>query len=164
MPSDTAFSYKQRLWIISAIFFLPVILIYTLSGAPTYTLLQVDPQLPVITEVYVQRNGEEQEHKIALPFNVDANDNELFNFRVSLDYAHGQSGIFWFKGDDCVRQIIVGDTKVELSEDTKNHLCDWEDGFRLDLSGYLQPGKNDILIEVMNNSGKSSLFFKPIPQ
>jgi len=59
--------------------------------------------------------------------------------------------------DDRLETIKVNDAEVDLSIYSDAELADWEEGIVLDLSDYLITGKNKIIVQIKNLSGRGGL-------
>jgi len=166
MPSEVLNEKKstnlQRWWVAFIMAIIPVLLVVALRDHPTYISSTNILNLPKINEVFLSRDSIHMNERVELPYSVNGFPGETLNFHIVLTYMPAESSVFWVIPDDCVDNLVVNATKIELPEAAVEHRCDWQQGFRIDLQPYLHEGKNDIDFAIYNKKGKTGLTFEPI--
>lgn len=166
MPSNPqappSFTLTERWRIAIMLLVIPILAVLYLRNANSYMTDSGEILLPRITEVRLQRGTETAEKIIELPFSDSGIPQENLRFTIALMYKPNESGLFLIIPDDCVNELVVNSTKVDVIGDALEHRCDWKNGFRMDLTPYLHEGSNTISIAIYNIKGKTGLTFEPI--
>jgi hypothetical protein len=85
------------------------------------------------------------------------------SFTMDTGNHHTKRMFFHIVGDDCVRHIIINQTPVDISKRTKGNVCDYTNGFEIDLSAYLQSGINAFVVTVENTGYPYGLNITALP-
>lgn len=81
--------------------------------------------------------------------------NREYTFAGNINYKKFNQKKVHIVADDCVENILINGKNVSLSG--IKGLCDWNKGFDIDLSGYLDYGENNINIKIKDYGGKFGL-------
>ena len=112
---------------------------------------------PVFVRATYKVNTIAEEHAFSLPLvipsSVDAVD---IRMEMHLPFLHPNR--FYLHPDDCVENLIVNGHSVRSSD---LPFCDYIQGRTVDLSSFLQSGKNDLQIGVKNSGGPTGFNIWP---
>ncbi|MEC5397267.1 hypothetical protein [Uliginosibacterium sp. H1] len=115
---------------------------------------------PVLQAAELLPDGERE--KVALPWNFEE-PAESRRLLVELPARDSQPAIWRIVPDDELRAIWVNDRFVSLDHIPKELLTNYWLGFHIDLSEYLEPGENRIVLQLTNHSGGGGLYVTPVP-
>lgn len=76
---------------------------------------------------------------------------------IDMYVQEWRPNIYHILPDDCLRYFSINNHNVLQGRS----ICDWKNGALIDLSSYLQTGKNTIAFTLSNSSGELSLHIRP---
>ena len=114
-----------------------------------------------VSDVTVSYNN--QTRPITLPY-LKGSENRVRTFQIAMHVSHGRfgSGRFHVVPDDCLDALSVNGRSVDLSGIPRGRMCDYNNGFEIDLGGYLHPGENEVLSVLQDHSGKRGFDLRPV--
>lgn len=137
--------------------FLIIILAITILSLSVFFALK-DEAFVKITDVKMTDNsGNFTGASVNLPLNKESiSSDKEYTFIGKINYTRFAPKSIHITPDDCVENIFINEKNVSLGE-IKGGRCDWNNGFDIDLSGYLNYGENNISIKVKDYGGKFGL-------
>jgi hypothetical protein len=109
--------------------------------------------LPVLEDAVVEAPGGAK-FPVTIPLS-DASRPDAAEYRIDATLRFGPltQGIFRLVPDDCLTGLTINGEEFPLGRFSKKSLCDWENGFDVDLRQYLRRGANAVSIRVRNAQG-----------
>ncbi len=108
-------------------------------------------------------NGSAPPVSIGSYYSQKSNPN-IRHYLVSGDilYHSYQSPVFHITPDDCLRYLIVNESPVSLTEIPQQQLCDYNNGFNINLGLYLKGGENSFRMDIEDFGGDFAIKMYPL--
>lgn len=100
---------------------------------------------------------------IAFPFlDQHPSKQEKFEIITHFFYTNLKSHTFQIIPDDCVESIQINDNIIDLTPYNRAQLCDYKNGFKLNLKKYLLHGTNTLTFTIADYGGARGMNIKEI--